>query len=403
MYLSLSFTWKYFSNVWWPSTVGIEHQDTYKPFGHPVSLAGALVRGDGAVCQLRPGRKQMLHLNWATEKGLIRDHLWRCGQGSGERAKIRSVCCGPKGRRRESCLELPEGLHTGGQGAGAVVFSTRTQPIGDTEGMAWRDYMPWLLSPPAVHPCQCRPVDELDTKPSILPVPRVGWRRTKDGRGRPPAQPVSVWVCQENRSHSACFRYKKSNVELGACLGVGRAGVGGEDRGQSCCPKGQKSWHLNALAQSSRIGCCGNSQESLRRFSHQSPQFTVAKCSQKLNGKPLWIPTAHVSGFHNLQGTSVWFHFLARLHPGIFPLGPFGFLEKEPPIPHPWQGGAPGLVTRVPGTGSCRGYCLAGQGQERTEGPATQCADGDTFAWILLIQGACFLGSAEDLYLAASC
>ena len=54
----------------------------------------------------------------------------------------------------------------------------------------------------------------------ILPVPRVGSRRTKDGKRRPPAQPVPVWV-RQNRSHSACFRYKRSNVELGSWLWVG--------------------------------------------------------------------------------------------------------------------------------------------------------------------------------------
>lgn len=47
------------------------------------------MRGDRAVCQSGPGRKQMLQLNWAVEKGLIRDYLGRCGQDLEEAAKNR--------------------------------------------------------------------------------------------------------------------------------------------------------------------------------------------------------------------------------------------------------------------------------------------------------------------------
>ena len=46
---------------------------------------------------------------------------------------------------------------------------------------------------------------------------------------------------QENRSHSACFRYKGLSIEIGAYVRVGRAGAGGEDRGRGHCPKGQRS------------------------------------------------------------------------------------------------------------------------------------------------------------------
>lgn len=73
---------------------------------------------------------------------------------------------------------------------------------------------------------------------------------------------------------------------------------------------------------------CSNCQES-RRSSHQLPWFTAAKCSQKLNGKPLQISSAHKFGFHRLQGTSVWFPFLPHPHLGIVPLGPFGFSGEE--------------------------------------------------------------------------
>lgn len=66
-----------------------------------------------------------------------------------------------------------------------------------------------------------------------------------------------------------------------------------------------------------------NSQESLRR-SHHSPQFTVAKYSQKLNWKPLQISSVQVSGFHNLQGSSVSFQFLPHPPLGVLPLGPLG-------------------------------------------------------------------------------
>ena len=125
MFLLLPSQWKYFSNVWWSLMVGTEHRGTYKPFGCPVSLVGSLVSSDGEGCQLGHGSKhatlQLGHL-----EGLIRDHLWRCGQGAGETAKIISVCWGPKGRKRKSYLELHEGLHTGRAGVGAEVFSTRT-------------------------------------------------------------------------------------------------------------------------------------------------------------------------------------------------------------------------------------------------------------------------------------
>lgn len=182
-------------------------------------------------------------------------------------------------------MELHQVSTGEGQGAGAVVFSIRTQPVSDMEGGAREGTVSpdfsLLIPAGALHW-----MNLTQSHPYFQCPEQAGGGPRVEKEGLLPSL-LSVWVHQQNTSHAACFRYKRPEVELRACLGVGRAGGGGEGRGQGCCPRGQRRRRLNALAPNSTVGCCSNSQESPRRFSHQLLQFIVANCSQQLNRKPL--------------------------------------------------------------------------------------------------------------------
>lgn len=97
-------------------------------------------------------------------------------------------------------------------------------------------------------------------------------------------------------------------------------------------PKKSEKLTLNALTRSATASVEATAiLKNLREGPTNHPRLQL----KSFMGSRLCVSSAHVSGFPNLQGTSVWLQFLPHLHQGIFPLSPLGFPGKgaSPPLP----------------------------------------------------------------------